>query len=158
MQIGGSLDSNELQHSFTRVIFNIYNVYYVDSRKVNAFYKDIIDTYIFGPNDRPLDFESIIKSDILVGKKFVNHFVTVMMFTTFQNEQCYHYAVNALVHGVYDTKNQRIHQLLITPEQTPMKLKVFVSGCYMKMKRMSKDLGYEDTYSHDQLELRILSI
>lgn len=70
IRIGNSIDSVELQESFATILSNLYNVFNMDSRYINDFYMNIINNYIFGSQNHPIDFIQFLKTDYLSGKKF----------------------------------------------------------------------------------------
>jgi hypothetical protein len=104
LKIGDSLDSHQLQESFAQLLCDIFNVYFIDSRKVEKFYEGAIEHTLHN-----LDFTKIVESDKLNGKHFSKRFIPVLLFTYFQDEQCYDYAVGRLARGVFDSKNERVY-------------------------------------------------
>lgn len=68
VKIGNSVDSSELKLAFAQTIVNLYNVYFIDSRKINSFYSDIIENHLFGTGSQSINFEEFMERDVLLGK------------------------------------------------------------------------------------------
>mmetsp|Transcript_19618 Transcript_19618/g.19274 ORF Transcript_19618/g.19274 Transcript_19618/m.19274 type:complete len:81 (+) Transcript_19618:177-419(+) len=60
-----------------------------------------------------------------------------------------------LVKGVYKSKNHRIQNILTNKSSVPMKMKVFVSQCYIKLKSLVKSNDFNNNYSENETEFRI---
>ncbi|CAI2386181.1 unnamed protein product [Moneuplotes crassus] len=155
LKIGISLDSLELRESFASIITNLHNVFYMDSRKINSFYLNIIENNLFGDQFQPIDFMKFLKTDYLRGKNLASDFCSTIFFAMFQDSHCYNYANDMLVKGVYKSKNHRIQNILTNKSSVPMKMKVFVSQCYIKLKSLVKSNDFNNTYSENETEFRI---
>ena len=158
IKIGCSLESIGLQESLATIITNLYNVFYMDSRKINAFYLDIINNHFFGDQYQPVDFQKYLKTDILKGKKLSSDFISILFFSTFQDDQWYNYAVNSLVKGVYESKNHRIQYILSHPTLVPLKIKVFISRLFWKLVEITDSEELKIKYSTNEIEERIYSM
>ena len=127
IKIGNCVDSSELKLAFAEIITNIYNVYYSDSRLIDNYYNDIIQNHIFGSEHQPINFIDFITKDIFNGKRFINDFVNMLLFASFQDNQWYNYAIEFLVNGKFESKNERIHNILVNPKAVPKKIKIYIT-------------------------------
>lgn len=154
--IGNSIDSEELRFGFAKTIYNLYNVYYIDSRKINLFFHDILTKNLFNGIDSLMNIEKVYSSDT-IKHNLQNSFTVMLIYAYFQDEECQNYAIDNIMKMNTSLDTNKLHHILTDTEKIPHKVKICATNMYIYLKSLFEEQTQNQIADHED-EIRILLI
>ena len=154
--IGNSIDSEELRFGFAKTIYNLYNVYYIDSRKINLFFHDILTKNLFNGIDSLINIEKIYSNDT-IKHNLQNSFTVMLIYAYFQDEECQNYAIDNIMKMNTSLDTNKLHHILTDTEKIPHKVKICATNMYIYLKSLFEEQTQNQIADHED-EIRILLI
>ena len=122
--IGNSIDSLETKFLFAQTINNLYNVYYIDSRLIELFYFNIISQGLFGGWSPLINIKEIINKNTICWEKLGNSFLSILLFSYFQDEESTKYALDNLSNNKNNENNWEINIFSVS-QSIPSRVSIF---------------------------------